>query len=223
MDYCKLFSSTEGQVYAPWSHADGEAMLTEKACSPLIAIVPTARWMTGLIPQIISLKRKLDTVMLGIFLWLRNRGSQVSLAVWDYRSLPFLEACMAPSGSMKASSQKRGVQGRSSSGPPGPVSEMHVSSAIGTYLPHLGGGGGDPRTTAVAYNILGVSWTTLTINTKDMLMSVWCWDFFGSMALWGSIISSDGKFVFKSYMESIVTDSFGNLVLQSGEKQLNFS
>lgn len=135
----KPFSSTEGRVYAPWNHANGEGVCSSHChCSRC-----WDEW------QSISLEMKLHTVniMLVILPWLRNCGSQVSLAVWDYRSPPFLEACMAPSGSMKASSQKRGFQGRSSSGPPGPVSEVHGVISI-RDLPSTSCGG-NPRITAV--------------------------------------------------------------------------
>ena len=124
-------------------------MLTEKACAPVIAIVPTAEMndrahTSDYFSRGEAGHSEHDAWNFPLaeepwFTGVRNHGSQVSLAVWDYQSLPFLEACMAPSGSMKASSQKRGVHGISSSGPLGPVSEVHVSSAIGTYLPHLGG------------------------------------------------------------------------------------
>lgn len=78
--------------------------------------------------------------------------------------LPSLDACMAPSGTMKASPQEGGFQVRSSSGPLDPVPEVH-RVFISRDLLFISDR--QPRAIAVDYNVLGVLWTTLTSNSKE--------------------------------------------------------
>lgn len=60
----------------------------------------------------------------------------IDRAGWNCCLSP-LEACMASSGTIKASPQGGDMQISSIQWPLGPVYEVHISSAIGTCLPFL--------------------------------------------------------------------------------------
>lgn len=77
-----------------------------------------------------------------------------------------------------------------------PVSKVHGLSAIRTYFSPLGEGV-QPRSIAIAYNVLSISCTTLTNNLKDGFSCLvgsfvrWSMD----LGLGGSVLSAQmGKF-----------------------------
>lgn len=83
----------------------------------------------------------------------------------DHFSFP-LEDCMALSGTMKATSPGGGgFQVNSSSGLPSLESAVHDILSNKDLTSHLWG---QPR--AIAHNILRLSWTSLTNNSKQGFM-----------------------------------------------------
>lgn len=89
---------------------------------------------------------------------------------------------------MKAGPQGGRLQIRSSSGPLGPVSKVHVSSTIGTCLLSLGG---TTQGNSNTCDIMGVFWTTRTSKSKVG---------FSCLVLGSCKVSPDGKISLKLYM-----------------------
>lgn len=69
-----------------------------------------------------------------------------------------LEACVAPSSTMRSCLQGGGVPAQ---GPLYPVSEVHMSPAIGTYLPPAGRGGNKNNSSTHSLCIVGGFSTSL--------------------------------------------------------------
>lgn len=101
-----------------------------------------------------------------------------------------LEACIAPSNIMKTSPQAGGIYSRSNSAPPDPVSKV-CGDFSNRDLPSTSGR--QPKATAITYNVLRVSWTVFTKNSRDNFLYLvlgFCQIFCGS---WGKHCQSRQK------------------------------
>lgn len=117
-------------------------------------------------------------------------GSQVSQLNRTIVCFLPLEACIAPSNIMKTSPQAGGIYSRSNSAPPGPVSKV-CGVFSNRDLPSTSGR--QPKATAITYNVLRVSWTVFTKNSRDNFLYQF-WGFVRYFVdLGGSIVSLDRK------------------------------
>lgn len=91
-------------------------------------------------------------------------GSQVSYLGRVIGCFSPLEAYMIPSGSMKTGPHGDGFQINSSTGPLGSMSQAH-SVFSNMFLPSTSVE--QPREITIAYNVFGVSYTTLTYISKE--------------------------------------------------------